>query len=158
MKTPDYERINPNGRIPAIVDHGNDDLTIWESGAIILYLVKKYDTPGYRLWAESVEDQSKIETWVSLLLQRKWWTLTKTHLQAILPSLWTRSLYRPSHVVPALPLRDSSLCARPLHCRNSSGAGHSREAASPTRIQRLACVRPNHCCRHRVLALVSTCA
>lgn len=71
MKTPDYERINPNGRIPAIVDHGNNDLIIWESGAIILYLVKKYDTPGYRLWAESVEDQSKIETWVSLLPQKK---------------------------------------------------------------------------------------
>lgn len=68
MKTPEYEKINPNGRIPAIVDHGNNDLTIWESGAIILYLVKKYDTPGYRLWAESVEDQSKIENWVSLSL------------------------------------------------------------------------------------------
>lgn len=64
MKTPEYQNINPNGRIPAIVDHGNNDLTIWESGAIILYLVKKYDTPSYRLWAESAEDQSAIETWV----------------------------------------------------------------------------------------------
>jgi glutathione S-transferase len=30
--------------MPALVDHSNNDFTVWESGAIILYLVKKYDT------------------------------------------------------------------------------------------------------------------
>ncbi|RHZ67381.1 uncharacterized protein CDV56_109607 [Aspergillus thermomutatus] len=34
LKTPEYESINPNGRLPAIYDP-NTDLTLWESGAII---------------------------------------------------------------------------------------------------------------------------
>jgi len=43
QKAPDFLKINPNGRIPAIVDHQNNDFIVWESLAILEYLVDKYD-------------------------------------------------------------------------------------------------------------------
>lgn len=41
-KTPEFVKINPNGRIPALEDP-NTGITLWESGAIIEYVVDKYD-------------------------------------------------------------------------------------------------------------------
>ena len=56
-KTDDYLSVNPNGRIPAMVD---GDVTLFESTAINLYLTKKY-APA--LYPVSEGEQAKAIQW-----------------------------------------------------------------------------------------------
>jgi len=57
-KKPEYLKINPNGRIPALVD---GDVALFESMAINLYLAKKYDKTG--LYPRSLEDEARAIQW-----------------------------------------------------------------------------------------------
>ncbi|KAL0572331.1 Glutathione S-transferase 2 [Marasmius crinis-equi] len=44
VKAPWYlENINPNGKIPAIVDHEKEDFKVFETSAILLYLAAEFD-------------------------------------------------------------------------------------------------------------------
>ena len=56
---PDFIKISPNGRIPAIVDTDND-LSIFESGAIMLYLADK----AGELIPKDVVGRAKVTEWL----------------------------------------------------------------------------------------------
>ncbi|KAL8823874.1 MAG: hypothetical protein Q9191_005478 [Dirinaria sp. TL-2023a] len=54
VKQEPYIGINPNGRLPTIEDP-NTGIKLWETGAIILYLVDQYDTDGKLSYTSSPE-------------------------------------------------------------------------------------------------------
>ena len=60
QKTPEYLKICPNGRIPAIVDRGCGDFAVFESGAILLYLARKTGL----LWPQEDIEQSRVTQWL----------------------------------------------------------------------------------------------
>ena len=61
LKTPDFLRINPAGRIPAIVDDG---MALSESLAINLYLAKRYSAAGPQgLYPSSPQDEARTWSW-----------------------------------------------------------------------------------------------
>lgn len=63
QKSPEHVKLNPNGRIPTIIDHKNNDLVLWESCAIIAYLVDKYDTE-HKISAVTEADRAKQLQWL----------------------------------------------------------------------------------------------
>ena len=59
-----YLRINPNGRIPAIVDHDNNDFAVFESGAILIYLAEKTGRFLPMNASENSDDRSRAIQWL----------------------------------------------------------------------------------------------
>jgi GST-like protein len=60
QKEPWYLALNPNGRIPTIIDHGNDDFVVFESGAILIYLAEKTG----KLMPPDVNGRSLVIQWL----------------------------------------------------------------------------------------------
>ncbi|WP_019143281.1 glutathione S-transferase family protein [Noviherbaspirillum massiliense] len=60
QKQPWYLKINPNGRIPAIVDRDAGDFPVFESGAILIYLAEKTG----RLMPADAKGRSQVLQWL----------------------------------------------------------------------------------------------
>lgn len=60
QKQPGFLAISPNGRIPAIVDRGNGDFAVFESGAILVYLAEKTG----RLMPADGKGRSRVLQWL----------------------------------------------------------------------------------------------
>src|SRR6202161_537084 len=60
QKAEAYLKINPNGRIPTIVDRDNGDFAVFESGAILIYLAEKTG----RLMPTDTKGRSRVIQWL----------------------------------------------------------------------------------------------
>ena len=60
QRTPQFLALNPNGRIPAIVDREADNFAIFESGAIMIYLAEK----AGKLLPSDARGRSRVIQWL----------------------------------------------------------------------------------------------
>jgi GSH-dependent disulfide-bond oxidoreductase len=60
QRRPEFLKISPNGRIPAIVDRELDDFAVFESGAILIYLAEKTG----RLMPSDTKGRSLVMQWL----------------------------------------------------------------------------------------------
>ncbi len=60
QKEPWFVALNPNGRIPAIVDRAEDNFAVFESGAILIYLAEKTG----RLMPGDAKGRSQVLQWL----------------------------------------------------------------------------------------------
>ena len=59
QKKSNFLKISPNGRIPAIIDKSNN-LSVFESGAIMIYLAEKAD----KLIPSNTKERAKVLEWL----------------------------------------------------------------------------------------------
>lgn len=59
QKNPDYLKLNPNGKVPTLVDDG---FVLWESNAILLYLAEKFSAT--KLLPTGGHDRARMFQWL----------------------------------------------------------------------------------------------
>lgn len=64
QKEPWFTAYNPNGRIPAIVDHDRNGFAVFEGLAILSYMTKHYD-PEFKLSFADEDEASRALQWMA---------------------------------------------------------------------------------------------
>ena len=109
LQTAEYLRLNPNARIPTLVD---GDLVLWESMAINLYLSQRYDGPLHCTSPEVLGLAAQWSFWAMLEVE---------HL--LLNLLEHRALLAEFARDPSAIERNELLLKRPLSVLNDALAG-----------------------------------
>jgi glutathione S-transferase len=109
LQTAEYLRLNPNARIPTLVD---GDVVLWESMAINLYLAQKYERPMHSTKPEVL----------GLAAQWSFWAILEMEA-LLLELLQHRALLSEFVRDPSYAERDELLLRRPLRVPNDSLAG-----------------------------------
>ena len=109
LQSADYRRLNPNARIPTLVD---GDLVLWESMAINLYLAQKYEGPMHCAGPEVLGVAAQWSFWGML------------EMEALLLDLLSHRAVLPEFARDASNAeRDELLLKRPLGVLNDALAG-----------------------------------
>ena len=75
LDTPEYLALNPNGRIPTLVD---GETVVWESNAVVRYLAAQYGSGS--LWPEASGARAAADAWMD-------WVAT-TVIPDLNPAFW----------------------------------------------------------------------
>jgi glutathione S-transferase len=109
LQSADYRRLNPNARIPTLVD---GDLVLWESMAINLYLAQKYEGPMHCVGPEVLGVAAQWSFWGMLEMEA-----------LLLDLLWHRAVLPEFARDASYAERDELLLKRPLAVLNDALAG-----------------------------------
>ena len=114
LQSAEYLRLNPNERIPTLVD---GDLVLWESMAINLYLAQKYEGPMHSVGP----------TVLGLAAQWSFWAMLE--LEGLLLELLNHRAVLPEFARdPSYAERDELLLRKPLGVLNNSLRGRDHLA------------------------------
>ncbi|TNF92147.1 MAG: glutathione S-transferase family protein [Gammaproteobacteria bacterium] len=109
LEKPEYLKLNPNGRVPTLVD---DDLVLFESMAINLYLAKKY---GGKLYPSTEVDEGRALQW-------SFWVMTEIEY-SLLTVLMNKRVLPEDKRDPECVNRNEKRLQKPLHVLNGALAG-----------------------------------
>src|SRR5215469_8337485 len=111
LQSAEYRRLNPNARIPTLVD---GDLVLWESMAINLYLAQKYEGPVHYAGPEVL----------GLAAQWSFWAMLE--MEALLLDFLNHRTVLPEFARdPSYAERDELLLKKPLGVLNDALAGRA---------------------------------
>ena len=109
LQSAEYRRLNPNARIPALVD---GEVVLWESMAINLYLAQKYEGPMHCVGPEMLGLSAQWSFWAVLEIEAL--LLDLLQHRAVLPEFARDASYAE---------RDELLLRKPLGILNDALAG-----------------------------------
>lgn len=112
QKNPEYLKLNPNGKVPTLVDNG---FILWESNAILLYLAEKFSTA--KLLPVDGRDRARVFQWLlfeqttfrpplSLLMRQTRFTSPEKQDQQAIEQSWSEVRTNMSILQTALSERE----------------------------------------------------